>query len=499
MTADVLVIGGGIAGLLAAREALRLGARVTQIADGGGSSPFIHGVCVPMLPEDSVECFRRDTIRSGYGAGDPELVAMLCRGSKAVLPLLEELGIDINRANGGPELLRPLGATYPRVISAGNSLGAAVIGRVREELTRMEGYRFLEHTRALKLLQDDGAVCGASCFQKQERRWRNLRAGAVVLACGGYCGIYPFSTNGPDSGGDGVAMASMAGAKLRDMEYVQFEPSAAVYPPVLRGKSVITTMLYEGAVLRNRRGQRFMDERVNKDVLSRRIYEEIRRGNGTEHGGVYLDATGLDPMLWRQRYRAYYRRYCNAGIDISQEFMEIAPAAHTASGGVTIDPACCTTVPGLFACGEAAGGIHGANRMGGNAGLETLVFGPVAGRSAAEYAMEHAAACRKGQENSAFAEVPWDRAEEFRLRLNRIVDASLNVVRNPRGLARAKGELEALCRELSPDKLEYQRQRLYNDALCAQRIAEAALANHASLGAHILEETEEEHGELRKN
>lgn len=388
---DCLILGGGLAGWMAAREAAAAGLKTMLLHDGMGASPWVHGFNVPVYPEDSADIFLQDTLASGQGLSDPALARALCQDAAEVFDEIRAMGLSFNREKDGSyQALRPLGASWPRVVSIGNETGAAILTRLKEMLKG--SVTELPATRALKLLKDGSRVCGALAYDAAGKRWLNLRANAVVLACGGYCGIYPVSTNKRDSGGDGVAMAYEAGAELCDMEFIQFEPSAAVWPRELVGTSVITTLLFEGAVLRNRDGERFMlrygpeGDRVSKDVMSRRIVAEIARGKGTEHGGIYMDITGVDPARLASGYQMYVQRYRNVGIDITKEWIELAPAPHTALGGVRVDAQGHSTVQGLFACGEVMGGLHGANRIGGNAGLETLVFGRRAGRAAAAFA-----------------------------------------------------------------------------------------------------------------
>lgn len=388
---DCLILGGGLAGWMAAREAAAAGLKTMLLHDGMGASPWVHGFNVPVYPEDSADIFLQDTLASGQGLSDPALARALCQDAAEVFDEIRAMGLSFNREKDGSyQALRPLGASWPRVVSIGNETGAAILTRLKETL--QGSVTELSATRALKLLKDGSRVCGALAYDAAGKRWLNLWANAVVLACGGYCGIYPVSTNKRDSGGDGVAMAYEAGAELCDMEFIQFEPSAAVWPRELVGTSVITTLLFEGAVLRNRDGERFMlrygpeGDRVSKDVMSRRIVAEIARGKGTEHGGIYMDITGVDPARLASGYQMYVQRYRNVGIDITKEWIELAPAPHTALGGVRVDAQGYSTVQGLFACGEVMGGLHGANRIGGNAGLETLVFGRRAGRAAAAFA-----------------------------------------------------------------------------------------------------------------
>ena len=272
---DCLILGGGLAGWMAAREAAAAGLKTMLLHDGMGASPWVHGFNVPVYPEDSADIFLQDTLASGQGLSDPALARALCQDAAEVFDEIRAMGLSFNREKDGSyQALRPLGASWPRVVSIGNETGAAILTRLKEMLKG--SVTELPATRALKLLKDGSRVCGALAYDAAGKRWLNLRANAVVLACGGYCGIYPVSTNKRDSGGDGVAMAYEAGAELCDMEFIQFEPSAAVWPRELVGTSVITTLLFEGAVLRNRDGERFMlrygpeGDRVSKDVMSSR-------------------------------------------------------------------------------------------------------------------------------------------------------------------------------------------------------------------------------------
>ena len=340
-------------------------------------------------------------------------------------------------------------------------------------------------------------MCAAAlAYDAAGKRWLNLRANAVVLACGGYCGIYPVSTNKRDSGGDGVAMAYEAGAELCDMEFIQFEPSAAVWPRELVGTSVITTLLFEGAVLRNRDGERFMlrygpeGDRVSKDVMSRRIVAEIARGKGTEHGGIYMDITGVDPARLASGYQMYVQRYRNVGIDITKEWIELAPAPHTALGGVRVDAQGHSTVQGLFACGEVMGGLHGANRIGGNAGLETLVFGRRAGRAAGGLARS-AGPCNVAPEPAPqlAEESCSSKIAALRRGMREALWDGVNAVRDAQGLQKAinvfSDGLEAVSALRGVDAQEsFELLRLKNDMIAAHLTALSALTRADSLGCH---------------
>ena len=362
---DVLVIGGGLAGWRAAQAAARAGCSVRLVANGRGNSPEIHALNCPVHPDDSVELFIEDTMRAGKGTNNRALVETLCRESVA---LKDEFPFDRN-PDGSYLLLQTLGASVPRCVSIGHAIGEYALREIQNEL---KGRVEVVEDRVTAI--DFGA------------------AKSIVLATGGWCGRYPFTTNPPYLRGDGIEMAQAVGAAVRDVDVVQYEPTVALAPSRLRGIPVITTMLFEGATFRNADGKEFLpDKHVNKDEMSATILAEIEAGRGVD-GGVWYDATGVSPEVMASRYGATYARYAAADIDISKQPMLVAPAPHTSLGGIVIDVDCRvldtkgTPIPGLFAAGEVTGGLHGRNRLGGNAGTETLVLGKIAGERAAEFA-----------------------------------------------------------------------------------------------------------------
>ena len=493
IAADCLILGGGLAGWMAARECVLQGLRPLIVQDGMGASPWVHGFNVPVHPEDSPECFLTDTLKSGQGLSTPALAAALWGDAVPVLRLLESLGLTFNREGGGYQLLRPLGASHPRVASIGNETGVAVLRALKKELHgRVDE---LPETRALRLITDHGRIAGARCYGRREHSWISVAAGAVVLASGGYCGIFPVSTNKRDSGGDGVAMAYHAGARLCDMEFIQFEPSAALWPQALVGTSMITTLLFEGAVLRNRAGERFMlrygpeGERVGKDVMARCIAGEVAAGRGTPHGGVFFDATAVGRERLEAGYAMYMERYRSVGIDLASQWIELGPAPHTSLGGVQADASGATSLEGLFACGEVMGGLHGANRIGGNAGLETLVFGRRAGQSAARYAKSgKRAALREG--NIAYASQSCaDFLREGRDAMGRALQTAAGPVRQAEALGQAEASLSGLLAQTGAlrgcdAQEEFHRLRLENDLTAALMTVKSALARNDTLGCH---------------
>ena len=417
MDTDVLVIGGGLAGWRAAEAAVNAGASVALVANGAGNSPDIHALNVPIGPGDSVELFIEDTLRSGRGACDPALVETLCRESVA---LAEEFPWD-HEPDGSYALLQPVGCSVPRCVTIGHHIGAWALATLRRKLS---GKVTVVHGRVTVLHAEEGefraevteeephakVAEGITHAENDEfplsfvLRPSSFVAKTIVLATGGWCGKYAFTDNPPELRGDGIAMAQTLGAAVRDMDAVQYEPTVALAPAAVRGIPVITTMLHEGATFRNKDGAEFLpDKHANKDAISRAIFAEIKVGRGVPAPsggpgtaspavcGVWFDATGVPAEVLATRYADTVRRYAAAGVDITREPMLVAPAPHTSLGGVAIDAHCRvlrpdgTPIPGLFAAGEVTGGVHGLNRIGGNAGTEVLVFGKIAGTQAARF------------------------------------------------------------------------------------------------------------------
>ena len=379
---DVLIIGGGLAGWRAAEAAVKRGASVALVANGPGNSPDIHAINVPVREDDSVERFIDDTLRSGRGGCDRALVETLCRES---VKLADEFPFDRN-PDGSYKLLQPLGCSVPRCVSIDHRIGAYALAKIKRGLSG-------------KIEMVKGRVTALSFNSKPSTFSFRLgdhdspcEARTVVIATGGWCGKYDFSDNPPELRGDGIDMAVKLGAATRDMDQVQYEPTVALAPERVRCIPVITTMLFDGATFRNAKGEEFLsDKHANKDEISRAIFAEIEAGRGSD-GGVWFDATQVPRGILDTTYIDTVKRYEAAGVDIHRESMLVAPAPHTSLGGLVIDTHCRvlrtdgTPIPGLFAAGEVTGGIHGFNRIGGNAGTETLVFGRIAGEEAASFA-----------------------------------------------------------------------------------------------------------------
>ncbi len=524
MGIKVLIAGKGLTGLMAAWQLLEQAGsgkaehnlEIEIVSDGSGASPYVHGFNVPLHPNDTVDIFKQDTMEGGYALSNPALVDCLCEDSEAMPKLLESLHVYLEKKDGQYKLLKPLGSTWPRVTGSGNHTGAEIMNRLFALLKAREEVTFTSSARILRLDVNGRKVQGAILWDKQKNRFEYRQADIVLLACGGFCGIFPFSTNTADSGGDGIAMAYEAGAKLTDMEFIQFEPSVALYPEGVRGKGVITTMFYEGAVLRNGKNERFMKpegdmgpgECVSKDTLAKAIYKEMQEGTPTEHGGVYFDATGVGEKKLMESYDSYVDRYKKVGVDITKEAFEIAPGAHTSLGGVVVNTNCETNIEGLFAAGEMIGGLHGANRVGGNAGLETLVFGKRAADGMYAY-LQNQAKAKKSQECFSEEKIQELLAEKdrkisieeihcMREKMESALQENLFVIRNGENLKKTVTLLEKLTtfvRESSCREYPYEKIRLENDLICASLLANAALTRRETVGCHVRADSiDGEHG-----
>ncbi len=376
MKADIVIVGGGLAALNAAAEIREIAPEleVLIIDAGGGASSEIMGFSAPANPPDSPEIMFEDTMRSGGGLSDPALVRLLCNRAMPELWRLEQMGVKFDRLSDGTyDMVHALGTSFPRVVHAGTGTGR-------------DAMRLLAHpvqkNRVVKLLKSGNRIAGVLCEDGTE-----VRAKAVILAGGGFAGLWKFSSWSKKLRGDCLVLARDAGAELIDLDCVQFEPTVTVFPETLSGFPVITTVLNEGARLLDRHGNSLLSGNLpRKRELAEIIQCAIDEGRACEHGGVRYDFSGVDEAKFQQKYPGYYQKFKTLAPSFADLWFEVKPGAHTTLGGIRIDTHCRTGVPGLFAAGEAAGGIHGRDRLGGNAGLEVLVFGRIAGQNAAEYA-----------------------------------------------------------------------------------------------------------------
>ncbi|WP_067046655.1 fumarate reductase (CoM/CoB) subunit TfrA [Methanofollis ethanolicus] len=387
-----LVIGSGGAGVRAAIEADRYGETVLlskSITGKGGCTTMAEGGYNAVLREgDACSVHAEDTLRGGAYLNDPALVEALAADAPARLADLVSWGAVFDASADGEVAQRSFGGqSIPRTCYAGDRTGHEIMATLMERL-RGSGVERIEETAAIDLLKDGERVCGALVLDKKGEIVP-IRADAVVLAAGGGARAYDVSTNSGTGTGDGFALGYRAGAELIDMEMVQFHPTGAVYPYDARGRLVTEAVRGEGGRLINTSGERFMayyDEKrmelSTRDVVARAIATEVLEGRGTTNGGVWLDVTHLPAETIEERLPVMLAQFLRFGVDIRKEPMEVAPTAHHIMGGLRITPEGQTSPPGLFACGETVGGVHGANRLGGNALADTQVFGKRAGEAA---------------------------------------------------------------------------------------------------------------------
>jgi succinate dehydrogenase / fumarate reductase flavoprotein subunit len=427
---DVLVVGAGGAGLravIAAREAglsvrvvckSLLGKAHTVMAEGGVAAAFGN-----MGEPDDWKVHFVDTMKGGQFLNNWRTAQVFAQEAPERVLELERYGAVFDRTPEGKISQRPFGGhTYRRLNHVGDRTGLELIRTVQDKAVGVGMDVHMEVTLTRLLKSSDGRVVGAFGYYREDGRFVVFRAKAVILATGGWGRMYKVTSNSWESTGDGLMMAYEAGAELLDMEMIQFHPTGMVWPPGMRGILITEGVRGEGGVLRNSKGERFMfnpdymqelykgqfaeteeegfrwlDDKKNnrrppellpRDVVARAIYREVQAGRGSEHGGVYLDVTQRGEAYIKRKLPSMYEQFHALGdIDITKQPMEVFPTIHYTMGGIWADPeTCATTIPGLFAAGESAAGLHGANRLGGNSLSDILVFGKRAGDGAVAFA-----------------------------------------------------------------------------------------------------------------
>ena len=388
----VLVIGSGGAGVRAAIEASQYGETVliskTIIGKGGCTTMAEGGYNAVLREQDSCVLHFEDTLKGGAFLNDPELVHILVKEAPLRMDDLITWGAVFDFTKNDEIAQRPFGGQrFPRTCYAGDRTGHEMMTTLVERLDSSDVISLQEFT-ILDLLKEGELVIGALALDDKGNLIL-LKADSTILATGGTTKVYDISTNSSSGTGDGFAIGYRAGAELIDMEMIQFHPTGAVFPYDARGRLVTEAVRGEGGILLNSLGERFMKqydpkqlELSTRDVVSRAIATEIQAGRGTKNGGVYLDVTHLSAEQIETRLPVMLEQFLKFGVDIRNQPMEVAPTAHHIMGGLRITSECRTTIPGLFACGEVAGGVHGANRLGGNALADTQVFGKRAGEFA---------------------------------------------------------------------------------------------------------------------
>ena len=549
---DVLVIGAGGAGLRAAIEARAVGASVglvcksllgkahTVMAEGGVAAALAN-----VDDRDNWEVHFADTMRGGQYLNNCRMAELHAKEAPARVRELEAWGALFDRSPDGRILQRNFGGhAYPRLAHVGDRTGLEMIRTLQDYAIHQEIEVHME-CAVIELLTDGERVVGAFAFDRDRGTFKVFRAKAVVLATGGIGKAYRITSNSWEYTGDGHALAYRAGAALIDMEFVQFHPTGMVWPPSVAGILVTEGVRGEGGVLRNSLGERFMfsdippayrnqtadneeegwrytqgdkdarrpPELLTRDHVARCIVREVKEGRGSPHGGVFLDIAWIKKRLpaaaehIKRKLPSMYHQFKElADIDITEEPMEVGPTTHYVMGGVRVDAySQMTNVPGLFAAGECAAGLHGANRLGGNSLSDLLVFGKRAGEYAARFAQENSAGEIPRDHTARVARTalePFDRgvdtdsAEnpfEIQQDLQKMMQDQVGIVRNEHdmqaaveGIGRLRERAERVAasgnREYNPGW--HTALDLRNLLTYAEAIARSALARKESRGAH---------------
>ena len=393
---DVLVVGSGASGLAAALSAERAGARVALVTKGAlqscNSAKAQGGIQAAFGDDDSPEQHAEDVWQSSHETADRRLVDVLTVEAPGAIHWLEEQGVEFTRENGGYRLARCGGSSRKRLLQVGDRTGHAITTALRDAYTASGGESFPNSPLVSLEQAENGWV--ATCRQKNGNELV-IDAGAVVLAAGGRCYREAeergeLSTNHPGATGEVTRLALELGAESRDLDALQYHPNGGAWPPTMQGYSIPETTRAYGATLLNAEGEEFTDPLGPRDAVSQAIFDEVEAGRGVEtpdgRPAVLLDTTRVPEADAEISLPYMLRRYRSAGIDPLREAILTYPVLHYQNGGLVIDEHGETTLPGIFACGEIAGGTHGRNRMMGNSLLECTVFGRRAGHAAAERA-----------------------------------------------------------------------------------------------------------------
>ncbi|MER7518630.1 fumarate reductase/succinate dehydrogenase flavoprotein subunit [Streptomyces sp. NPDC126499] len=563
---DVIVVGAGGAGLRAAIEARARGARTavickslfgkahTVMAEGGIAAAMANA-----NPHDTWQTHFRDTMRGGKFLNQWRMAELHAQEAPERVWELETWGALFDRTADGRISQRNFGGhEYPRLAHVGDRTGLELIRTLQQKIVALQqedfratgdyesGLKVFQECTVTRILKDGfGRVAGVFAYERESGRFFVLQAPAVVLATGGIGKSFKVTSNSWEYTGDGHALALLAGAPLVNMEFVQFHPTGMVWPPSVKGILVTESVRGDGGVLRNSDGRRFMfdyvpevfkekyaqseeeadrwyedpdagrrpPELLPRDEVARAINTEVKEGRGSPHGGVFLDvSTRMPAEVIRRRLPSMYHQFKElADVDITAEAMEVGPTCHYVMGGVAVDSETAATVgvPGLFAAGEVAGGMHGSNRLGGNSLSDLLVFGRRAGLYAAEYAAgaarteaaeEAVAAARAealapfdGEASGDAAENPYTLHQELQQTMNDLV----GIIRRESEMAEALERIARLRERARHLAVEGHRQfnpgwhlalDLRNMLLVGECVARAALERTESRGGHTRED-----------
>ncbi|TQF03599.1 fumarate reductase/succinate dehydrogenase flavoprotein subunit [Kitasatospora acidiphila] len=558
---DVVVVGAGGAGLRAAIEAREQGARVAVICKslfGKAHTVMAEGGIAASMGNvnsgDSWQVHFRDTMRGGKFLNHPRMAELHAKEAPERVWELETWGALFDRTADGRISQRNFGGhEYPRLAHVGDRTGLELIRTLQQKVVALQqadhresgdyesGLKIFQEYTVTRIVKDGGKVAGVFGYARESGEFFALAAPAVVLATGGIGKSFKVTSNSWEYTGDGHALALLAGARLLNMEFIQFHPTGMVWPPSVKGILVTESVRGDGGVLRNSEGRRFMFDHVPdvfraqyaeseaeadrwyadpdhnrrppellpRDEVARAINAEVKAGRGTEHGGVHLDVSSRLPAeeIIRRLPSMHHQFRELADVDITREPMEVGPTCHYVMGGVEVDPdtAASPAVPGLYAAGEVAGGMHGANRLGGNSLSDLLVFGRRAGLHAARYAAAQTEPPQPAAEQldaaRAEAVAPFGDGTEHPYALHQELQQTMNdlvgIIRRAGEMKQAQDRLAVLRRRAEQVGIEGHRQfnpgwhlalDLRNMLLVSECVAKAALLRRESRGGHTRED-----------
>ena len=514
---DILIIGAGGAGLRAAIEALAQGASVGVVCKsllGKAHTVMAEGgIAAAMSNVDAADDWRthfRDTMRGGKFLNNWRMAQIHAHESPERVRELEQWGALFDRTADGNILQRAFGGhSFKRLCHVGDRTGLEMIRTLQDRGVHM-GFDVYMECAITRLLKDGERIAGALGYWRENGRFIVFKAKSIVIATGGIGKAWRITSNSWEYTGDGMALAYDAGAELMDMEFVQFHPTGMVWPPGVQGILVTEAVRGEGGVLTNKDGERFMQrydpkkmELSTRDVVARAIYTEAREGRGTEHGGAYLDISHKPAEYVKKKLPSMYHQFRElADVDITKGPMEVGPTCHYMMGGIRVDAESAqTNVPGLFAAGEAAAGLHGANRLGGNSLSDLLVFGRRAGLAAAAQAKQTGpTAIDDAQVKDGTREMlePFERSDgdspyDVHRDLQETMQNYVGIFRNEEDLDRGLNELQKLKQRAA--KVRVDGSRLFNPGwhlardlksmlTVSEAVALSALERKESRGAH---------------
>ena len=529
ISTDVLIIGSGGAGSRAAIEVDDAGLKATIVSKGlsfrsgctGMAEGGYNAVFKTVDKDDSIDAHMHDTLKGGSYLNDKKLVEILVRESPKRLVDLENYGALFDRQENGQIDQRPFGGqSFRRTCYQGDRTGAELLNALKEEIIKRD-IECIEEVMITSLVTDEGQVIGATGLDLKDSSLIYFKAKSTILASGGAGQLYPVTSNTFQKNGDGYAISYRAGAQLIDMEQVQFHPTGMVAPESKKGVLVTEAVRAEGGKLINSEGKRFMSkyapekmELATRDVVARSIYQEIIEGRGTENGGVYLDISHLDDDYIDEKLETMVLQFENVGVDIKHGPIEVAPTAHHFMGGLKINTDASTSLDNLFGAGEVCGGVHGANRLGGNALADTQVFGKIAGVSASEAAKSTEIKTndemvkKEASKIESLIKKGSIKPQEFKNNIKKLMWEKVAIVREEKTLNEALGELQQMQKDLV--NLDVKDTKQYNTelvtALEVNNMVEiciltvkSAILRRESRGAHFRSDYPETKDEWKKS